>query len=190
MRLSRYPTRIRKLAMTTDEAALQLPAQTIPVPRSISAQGQAYLAAAAKRLAAQRASGPVKEGVLDQRAQAAAAVQFLRPLASRFAGSVNAIVLPSGANLYRMTPQGRTGRLSEVAYVDIHGGGFTSGGGEMCQLLAKIRASDYGAEVYAVDYRLVGYGAHASRASASGCPSGIARCRSESPRWIHGSQCA
>jgi acetyl esterase/lipase len=39
--------------------------------------------------------------------------------------------------------------------MDIHGGGFTSGGGEMCELLAKIRASDYGAEVYTVDYRLV-----------------------------------
>jgi acetyl esterase/lipase len=141
--------------MTSDDAALQLPAQTIPVPNSISTQGQAYLAAAAKRLSAQRASNPVKEPAPDQRAQVAAAVQFLRPLASRFAGSVDAIVLPSGAKLYRMTPEGRTGRLSDVAYVDIHGGGFTSGGGEMCELLAKIRASDYGAEIYAVDYRLV-----------------------------------
>jgi epsilon-lactone hydrolase len=141
--------------MTTDDTALQLPAQTIPVPKSISTQGQAYLAAAAKRLSAQRSSGPVNEAARDQRAQAAAAVQFLRPLASRFAGLVNTVVLPSGAKLYRMTPEGRTGRLSQVAYMDIHGGGFTSGGGEMCELLAKIRASDYGAEVYAVDYRLV-----------------------------------
>ena len=140
--------------VTTDEAALQLPAQTIPVPKSISAQGQAYLAAAAKRLSAQRAPGCVNEGAPDLQEQVAAAVQFLRPLASRFVGSVNTIVLPSGAKLYRMTPQGRSGRLSEVAYVDIHGGGFTSGGGEMCELLARIRASDYGAEVFEVDYRL------------------------------------
>ena len=132
--------------MSTDDTALQLPAQTIPVPKSISAQGQAYLAAAAKRLAAQRAP--------DLRDQIAAAVQFLRPLAARFAGSVNTTVLPSGAKLYRMTPQGRSGRLSEVAYVDIHGGGFTGGGGEMCELLAKIRASGYGTEVYEIDYRL------------------------------------
>jgi monoterpene epsilon-lactone hydrolase len=141
--------------MSTDDTALQLPAQTIPVPKSISAQGQAYLAAAAKRLSAQRAAGPAKDGALEPREQIAAVLQFLRPLASRFTGSVSTIVLPSGAKLYRMTPHGRSGRLSEVAYVDIHGGGFTSGGGEMCELLAKIRASDYGAEVYAVDYRLV-----------------------------------
>ena len=141
--------------MSIDDTALQLPAQTIPVPKSISTQGQAYLGAAAKRLSAQRAPGPVKDGALELREQIAGVLQFLRPLASRFKGSVNTIVLPSGAKLYRMTPQGRSGRLSEVAYVDIHGGGFTSGGGEMCELLAKIRASDYGAEVYAVDYRLV-----------------------------------
>jgi epsilon-lactone hydrolase len=141
--------------MSTDDGALQLPAQTIPVPKSISTQGQAYLSAAAKRLSAQRTSDPVNEAGPDQRVQAAAAIQFLRPLTSRFKGSANTIVLPSGARLYRMTPEGRTGRLSEVAYVDIHGGGFTSGGGEMCELLAKIRASDYGAEIFAVDYRLV-----------------------------------
>ena len=141
--------------MSADDSALQLPAQTIPVPKSISAQGQAYLAAAAQRLSTERTFGLIKAGTLDQRAQAAAAVQFLRPLAARFQGSVHTVVLPSGAKLYRMTPQGRTGRLSEVAYIDVHGGGFTSGGGEMCELLAKIRASDYGAEVYAVDYRLL-----------------------------------
>src|SRR6266700_5678636 len=99
--------------MTTDDSALQLPAQTIPVPKSISTQGQAYLAAAAKRLSAQRSSGPVNEAARDQRAQAAAAVQFLRPLASRFVGLVNTVVLPSGAKLYRMTPEGRTGSSSE-----------------------------------------------------------------------------
>ena len=140
--------------MSTDDTALQLPAQTIPVPKSISAQGQAYLAAAAKRLSAQRAPGPVNEGAPGLQEQVAAAVQFLRPLAARFEGSVNTIELPGGAKLYRMTPQGRSGRLSEVAYMDIHGGGFTGGGGEMCELLAKIRASEYCAEVYEVDYRL------------------------------------
>jgi len=138
-----------------NENALRVPAQTIPVPSSISAQGQAYLAAAARRLSAQGQSSTASDAAPDQSVQAAAAVQFLRPLAARFQGAVETIALPSGATLYRMTPGGRAGRLSEVAYVDIHGGGFTSGGGEMCELLAKLRASDYGAEVFAVDYRLL-----------------------------------
>ena len=133
--------------MSTDTTALQLPIQTIPAPKSLSPQAQAYLAATVQRLAAQQ--------TIDIKAQEAFAVQFLRPMAKRFNGSTEAIPLPSGATLWRMIPDGRVGRLSEVVYVDIHGGGFVSGGGEMCELLAKIRASDYGCEVYAIDYRLL-----------------------------------
>jgi epsilon-lactone hydrolase len=139
----------------TEETALQLAAREIPVPKSISPQGQAYLANAALKLAAQQSSAQPRDAAGEQLAREAAAVQFLRPMATRFNGSVETIVLPSGARLHRMTPSGRTGRLRDVAYVDIHGGGFTGGGGEMCELLAKIRASDYGAEVFTVDYRLL-----------------------------------
>jgi acetyl esterase/lipase len=136
--------------MSDDDTALKLPEQAVPVPRSISPQGQAYLAAAAQRIAAAASSGGPRRSVEDG---AAAAVQFMRPMAARFEGTFETIALPS-ASLYRSTPEGRTGRFAEVAYLDIHGGGFVSGGGEMCQLIAKLRASDYGVEVFAVDYRL------------------------------------
>jgi acetyl esterase/lipase len=56
--------------------------------------------------------------------------------------------------LYRTAPADRKGRRAQVAYLDIHGGGFVSGGGEMCQVLAKLKAMDYGVEIFAVDYRL------------------------------------
>jgi acetyl esterase/lipase len=139
----------------TDEKVLRLAAREIPVPKSISPQGQAYLAHAAQRLSAQESTGHHGDPAGEQLAREAAAVQFLRPMATRFNGAVETIALLSGAKLHRMTPEGRSGRLREVAYVDIHGGGFTGGGGEMCELLARIRASDYGAEVYAIDYRLL-----------------------------------
>jgi monoterpene epsilon-lactone hydrolase len=141
--------------MSTDDAALQVPAQSIPAPKSISPQGQAYLASAARKLSAQGASATGGDAAREFRASEAAAMQFLRPLAMHFKGAFETIPLPSGARLYCVTPEGRKGRFSEVAYFDIHGGGFTVGGGEMCQLLAKIRASEYGTAVYAVDYRLL-----------------------------------
>jgi epsilon-lactone hydrolase len=141
--------------MSNDDTALQLPAQSIPAPKSISPQGQAYLAAAATRTASLSKPGSVTgQNALSVDALAAAAVQFLRPLANGFKGIGEKAELPSGAKLYRMIPEGRTGKHAKVAYFDIHGGGFTSGGGEMCELLAKIRASDYGVEVFAIDYRL------------------------------------
>jgi len=139
--------------MSTDDTALQVPAQSIPVPKSISPQGQAFLAAAAKRINAMQGAA-AQNPAPDQNANAAAALQFLAPLAKNFKGTAETIALPHGAKLYRTTPEGRVGRRAEVAYFDIHGGGFTSGGGEMCQILAKLRAFDYGVEVFAVDYRL------------------------------------
>jgi len=139
--------------MSDDETTLHLPAQAIPVPKSISTQAQAFLGAAAKRIAALSMSD-VGNG-RDTAAQAAAAVALLRPAADRFKGEFKTIDLPGGARLYRVTPADRQGRLAEVALLDIHGGGFVAGGGEMCQLLAKLRAMDYGVEVMSVDYRLL-----------------------------------
>ena len=129
---------------------LHVPEQLIPTPGSISPAAQAYLAAAAQRAAATAAGG---QGA-GQDAAAAAAVQFLRPLAAGFDGVFETFDLPNGAKLYRATPKTRHAGLADAAYFDIHGGGFTSGGGEMCRLLAQIRAGDYGVQVFAVDYRL------------------------------------
>jgi acetyl esterase/lipase len=139
--------------MPDDETALHLPAQTIPVPKSISPEGQAFLAAAGKRIAAQSKSDGDKGN--DTASQAAAVVAYLRPAADRFKGEFATIELPGGAKLYRVTPAGRHGRRAEVAYLDIHGGGFVAGGGEMCQLLARLRAMDYGVEILSVDYGLL-----------------------------------
>jgi acetyl esterase/lipase len=136
--------------MDQDETGLPVPARVIPVPGSISPQAQAFLAGAAKRIAAMGSAAPLR----DQAAAAEAALQMLRQRADGFKGASVTIDLPEGAKLYRVTPEGRDGRRAEVVYFDIHGGGFTSGGGEMCQVLAKLRASDLGVEVCAVDYRL------------------------------------
>jgi acetyl esterase/lipase len=141
--------------MSTDDTALQVPARSIPAPQSVSPQARAYLAAAARKLSARAASNAASDSASELASNEAAAIAFLRPLAMRFKGSFESTTLPSGAKLYRATPDGRTGRLSQVAYFDIHGGGFVVGGGEMCQLLAKIRASEFGTEVYSVDYRLL-----------------------------------
>ena len=134
-------------AMAEEMTGLQVPAFTLPVPSSISPQAQAFLSAAAKRIAAGPPSG-------DQGEAAERALQMLRPRAAQFKGTSETIDLGNGALLYRILPEGRSGRRAEVAYFDIHGGGFTAGGGEMCRILAMLRAQDYGVEVWSVDYRL------------------------------------
>ena len=85
---------------------------------------------------------------------AALAVRQLGPAAAAFTGKFETTELDHGALLYRAAPASAEGRHAEVGYFDIHGGGFIAGGGEMCRMLAKIRAADYGAQVFSVDYRL------------------------------------
>jgi monoterpene epsilon-lactone hydrolase len=142
-----------EIPVSKDESALDVPAQVIPVPTSISQQGQAFLAGAAKRIRAR--ARPAETNASETETQAAAAVAYLRPAAERFAGDFKSLELPNGAKLYRVTPAQRQGRYAQVAFMDIHGGAFIAGGGEMCQLLAKLRAMDYGVEVFSVDYRLL-----------------------------------
>lgn len=129
-----------------EDSELHVPARNIPVPTSISPEAQAFMAGTARYVAARSAPG--------QAEQAAAAVEFLRPAANRFSGTFETLMLPQGVQLYRATPIGREGRHVEVAYMEIHGGGFVAGGGQMCQMNAKNKASLYGLEVYSPDYRL------------------------------------
>lgn len=146
--------------MGDEEGVLHVPGQTIAPPTSISRQAQEFLAGAAQRLAAAAAGAGLPD-------QAAMAVTFLRPAAAAFVGTFETIDLPHGAKLYRAIPEGREGRKREVAFFDIHGGGFVAGGGEMCQLLCRIRAANYGVEVFAIDYRLAP--AHAFPAALDDC---------------------
>ena len=137
-------------AMTDSTGGLLVPARSIPVPASISKEAQAFLAGATKRIAAAGQGA----GERDQSQAAERALQLLRPRADGFKGAFATIELPLGAKLYQVTPEGRRGRRARVAYIDIHGGGFTSGGGEMCQVLARLRAMEHRVEVFSVDYRL------------------------------------
>ncbi|MFT4025694.1 MAG: alpha/beta hydrolase fold domain-containing protein [Novosphingobium sp.] len=134
--------------MSDEPGGLRIPEHVVPIPKSLSPQAQGFLAGMiAKAAAGQGPSGDLAEG-------ADLALQMLGPAAAGFAGTFEEFDLGNGALLYRAAPAAASGRAAEVAYFDIHGGGFTAGGGAMCQMLAKIRAADYGVQVFAIDYRL------------------------------------
>lgn len=136
--------------MSDAAGGLLVPARTIPVPGSVSPEAQAFLANAARRIAAMAGNAPAG----DQGPAAEAALRMLRPRAAGFKGTFTTSDLPHGAKLYCAIPEGRTAELAKAAYFDIHGGGFTAGGGEMCQVLARLRAMELGVAVWSVDYRL------------------------------------
>src|ERR1700761_4905749 len=114
---------------SADMDGLRVPAQMIPVPGTVSPQARSFLEAAAKRINARQSDSANQQAHRDTNADAAAALAMLAPMARNFKGASETINLPEGAKLYRATPDGLTGRSKQVAYLDIHGGGFVAGGG-------------------------------------------------------------
>lgn len=146
-----YAVEPASVTPATDPTAMPIPAHTVPVPDSVSPEGQAFLKGSARRINDTLSGNPPPPLPGGDEAM----LQYFRSISDGFEGTSETIELPSGGRLYRLTPEGRTGRHAQVAYFDIHGGGFVSGGGEAARLLGMARARDYGVEVFAVDYRLL-----------------------------------
>ncbi|WFU90675.1 hypothetical protein QA644_32560 (plasmid) [Rhizobium sp. CC1099] len=125
--------------MISDPTALKRPEQVIPVPTNLSPQAQTYLTQRTDQLAT---SGQTHVEPPALSAFMEPMLDMMGPLAAGFQGSATVIALPNGAELRRANPEGTRGRLAEVAYFDIHGGGFVVGGGEMCALTAKLKIAE------------------------------------------------
>jgi epsilon-lactone hydrolase len=137
-----------------------LPARDIPVPSSISEQAQAMLALgpmvpeaeypplddhdAWRAMIAERESMVLKMLTGVRRGAAEAGT----PLALQ----VDEID-PGGFPVYVILPAGVAPEDRRV-YLDIHGGSWIQGGGEVCRATALRTAPMYGARVWAVDYRM------------------------------------
>ena len=129
----------------------QLPARAIPFPSSISAQARERLAWMA---ANPRPARPENEDPVAWKAATAAAdanmVAMLAPRCQGMDLERDEIVL-AGVPVFVSRPQNApAGRV----YLDIHGGGLTSGGGEAARLMGCLAAARSGALTYSVDYRM------------------------------------
>ena len=138
---------------------LHLPARDIPVASSISAEAQAIIAMgplvpeskypplddhdAWRAMIAERESM-----VLQMLAQAGTPGAGGEPLATQ----VDEIDL-GGFPVYVILPAGVSPDDRRV-YLDIHGGGWIQGGGEVCRSTALRTSPIYGARLWGVDYRM------------------------------------
>ena len=130
---------------------IRLPARDIPVPASLSPQAQAVLA------------NPPAESFdfpeLDD-------PQAWRAMISAHDGAIAAMMAGRPAapftvrdrdlahcRVYEITPAGLD-EADDRVYLDIHGGGFIWGGGDLCRTMAAGTAVRMGVRVWAVDYRM------------------------------------
>jgi acetyl esterase/lipase len=140
--------------MSAERPVRHLPARDIPVPTSISEIAQAVMGA---EFPQQPAPPPLAD--LDGwRAMIAAHdANMGAMLAQRLsAAPATATVTErdiAGVRVYEVVPEGLAAGDTRL-YIDIHGGAFVFGAGEMCKAMGIGAATRFGARVWAVDYRM------------------------------------
>jgi acetyl esterase/lipase len=138
--------------MTDDRPTVHIPAREIPIPRSVSAEAQAILAMPPME------SPPYPE-VDDlegwQKLIAETDAMVATIMADRIATApVDVTDLDvDGVQVYEITPHERAAGDPRI-FLDIHGGGFTSGGGIACRAMSTGTATRVGARVWSIDYRM------------------------------------
>ena len=137
--------------MSEPRGTIRLPARDIPVPASVSKEAQAVIA----NTPAQRTEYPAPDEPEAWRAMIAA---HDGAIAAMMAGRAAAPVTVRNIDLascrvYEITPDGVADDDDRV-YLDIHGGGFIWGGGDLCATMATGTAIRMAARVWAVDYRM------------------------------------
>ena len=140
--------------MTTTDASpvLHVPARDIPIPRHLSREAQAVLAMdqlEQRELPALDDLGAWRALIA---ARHEAVLAMIAERTSYEAVDVAEIDL-GGAIVYEITPKGIADDDRRVV-LELHGGGFITGGGECCRALAVKSVADIGARVWAVDYRM------------------------------------
>jgi monoterpene epsilon-lactone hydrolase len=136
-----------------DAPKLQLPARAIPVPTSLSPEAQAIVAL-----------GPLDAGgeypPLDDldawrhmvAEKDARVLALIGERAGDFPGESTEIDV-DGIRAYEFIPT-RWPADDDRVLLEVHGGGFIAGGGELCRLMSSAPARRAGVRTVAVDYRM------------------------------------
>lgn len=135
-------------------SGLELPARTIPVPMSVSAEAQRLLAAgrpidpSPPYPAADDVEG-WRTWIADQDATVLGLVGDFAALAPAAVDEVDA----EGVTVFVVTPDGTPSGDRRVV-LDVHGGGLVSCGGPVCRAFGVFGALRLRSRVWAVDYRM------------------------------------
>lgn len=131
------------------DKAISLPSREIPPPRSVSRQAQEYLA----QLGAQ----PYQ--TLPALGDTAAWKRSIATQDERTAQMADIVLKIPGVTVETRTVAGVTVHVATASgpakpHMFIHGGGWTSLGGKLAMMMAKVQALQLGGVVHGVDYRM------------------------------------
>jgi acetyl esterase/lipase len=138
--------------MSEPRGTIHLPARDIPVPSSVSKEAQAVMA----NPPLESHEFPALEDTDAWRAMIAAHNSRLTTMMAGHAAAAPVTVQDrdlGSCRVYELTPDGLADD-DERVYLDIHGGAFIHGGGDLCRIMALGTAARMAARVWAVDYRM------------------------------------
>ncbi len=128
----------------------------IPVPTSVSAEAQQFLALGLALAGDAAQPQPELSDTAGWRALAAAANTMLVAVLEAQEGSSATVDSTSvdGVPVFVVTPEGVPDTDDQPIYLDIHGGGFFMGGGDACRVMATRSAAVAQMRTWSVDYRM------------------------------------
>lgn len=135
-----------------EQASFFVPARSIPVPATISAQARAQLELGAMTMPAWPALDDLSAWrtlIVDQDA---IGEHWLTIMTASIEAEVSEINV-EGVRLFEIQPSSAA-REDPYVFLDIHGGSLIWGGGKSCAHTGKITAQTVGARVWSVDYRM------------------------------------
>jgi monoterpene epsilon-lactone hydrolase len=140
--------------MSDDERlTMSVPAREVPVPRSVSAEAQAFLAAVS---IVREITFPPADDLDAWRAFVAVGEEAMEPVVagrvSAFSGKVEERTVADRC-VYVITPDG-VDPADGLRFLDVHGGGLTGGAGPLCRAMGIIAADRLQATTWTVDYRM------------------------------------
>ena len=142
------------MTATEDQTALQVPARVVPVPTSVSAEAQAFLAMGPLR----SAGYPTLDDAEGWRTMIAATNEMVLEsfsasgLMSPDGFEIDEIAA-DGVRIFVITPTDLDPADTRV-YLEPHGGAFIVGGGDVCRATGVMTARKLGMRVWSIDYRM------------------------------------
>lgn len=138
--------------MSAERPVRHLPARDIPIPTSVSEIAQAVMAAPIP-------TSPPAPPLHDLDGWRRMIAEHDRAMGEMLAQRVAAVEVVveereiAGVRVYEVVPNGLAADDTRL-YIDLHGGAFVFGAGEMCKAMGIGAATRFGARVWAVDYRM------------------------------------
>ena len=142
------------MTATEDRTALHVPARVVPVPTTVSAEAQAFLAMGPL----QSADYPALDDAEGWRTMIAATDEMVLSMfrdsgLTSPAGFEVDEISANGVRIFVITPSDLDPTDTRV-YLEPHGGAFIVGGGDICRATGIMTARKLGLRVWSVDYRM------------------------------------